>query len=258
MRTGDPALSKPFDAYAAYYDLLYAQKDYAGEAAYVDRIIRRYKPDAHSMLELGSGTGGHAIHFAQMGYAVHGIDLSQSMLSQAIARQVPDGVKAPTFQTADLRTFRTDQRFDAVVSLFHVMSYQISDDDLRAAMATAATHLVPGGVFVFDCWYGPGVLADPPSYRTRRLSGHDLSVIRTAHADHYPDKHRVNVRYEIEVRSDHGHERIDELHAMRYLFTEEIVAFLEMAELQLVESSAWMRDDFGDGCPWYACIAAVR
>jgi hypothetical protein len=36
------------------------------------------------------------------------------------------------------------------VALFHVTSCQTSDDDLRAAMATARAHLRPGGVFLFD------------------------------------------------------------------------------------------------------------
>lgn len=251
-------MSKPFDAYAAYYDLLYAQKDYADEAGYVDRIIRRYRPDACSLLELGSGTGGHAIHFAQMGYAVQGIDLSASMIALAKAKPVPAGAAAPTFVVADLRSFRTDQRFDAVVSLFHVMSYQVGDDDLRAAIATAANHLAPGGVFVFDCWYGPGVLADPPSQRVRELSGNGVSVVRTAHADHNPDKHRVDVRFEIDVRSDKTHTRIDELHPMRYFFANEIRNFLEEADLHCVRATAWKHEDFGDGLPWYACFTAMR
>ena len=31
-----------FDAYARYYDLLYKDKDYAGEAAYVHGLIQKY------------------------------------------------------------------------------------------------------------------------------------------------------------------------------------------------------------------------
>ena len=49
-----------FDAYAAYYDLLYKDKDYAGETEYVHRLIQRFNPGAKSILELGSGTGKHA------------------------------------------------------------------------------------------------------------------------------------------------------------------------------------------------------
>jgi len=43
------------EKYASYYDLFYAEKDYAAEAAFVRDVIYRYKPAAHSMLELGCG-----------------------------------------------------------------------------------------------------------------------------------------------------------------------------------------------------------
>ena len=48
-----------FQKYAAFYDLLYRDKDYAAEAEYVARTIRSIVPDARTILELGSGTGRH-------------------------------------------------------------------------------------------------------------------------------------------------------------------------------------------------------
>ena len=41
----------PFGAYARYYDLLYRDKNYAGEAEYVARTIRSAVPDACNILE---------------------------------------------------------------------------------------------------------------------------------------------------------------------------------------------------------------
>ena len=258
MPAGCPGLNKPFDAYAAYYDLLYRQKDYAAEAAYVDRSIRRYQPYAGSLLELGSGTGGHAVHFSRMGYDVHGIDLSPAMVSLAKDRAGRDDAQAPTFEVADLRTFRAPRLFDAVVSLFHVMSYQVDDDDFRAALATASAHLVPGGVFVFDCWYGPAVLADPPRVRTRTLSGGAFSVFRKAYPDHDPVHRRVDVRFEIDVRNGDSRERIDELHPMRYFFRDEVEAFLEDAGLHTLEARAWLEESDPDTSSWYASFVAQK
>jgi predicted TPR repeat methyltransferase len=54
----DPAMTI-FKAYARYYDVLYATKDYAEEAAYVLRIIQRHRPEARTVLDLGCGTGAH-------------------------------------------------------------------------------------------------------------------------------------------------------------------------------------------------------
>jgi len=251
-------MSRPFDSYAAYYDLLYADKDYAGEAAYVDSIIRRHRPNPGSLLELGSGTGAHAVHFGKLGYDVHGIDSSPSMVQRAKARDVSHCPSTPVFEVADLRTFRAGRSFDAVVSLFHVMSYQVGDDDLAAAMKTASGHLSQGGVFVFDCWYGPGVLADPPTSRVRHLSGDGVSIVRTAHPTHDAKTHRVDVRFDIIVERHGDRERIAELHPMRYLFMEEVDSFLEQAGMRRVATTAWGHDDLQNGRPWYACFAAVR
>lgn len=251
-------MSKVFDAYAAYYDLLYRDKDYAGEAAYVDRIIQRHHPGASSMLELGCGTGGHALHLANHGYEVHGIDLSPSMIALAQERPADYCSSSPTFEVADLRKFRAARKFDAVVSLFHVMSYQILDSDLHAAMETAAVHMNAGGVFVFDCWFGPGVLADPPAQRFRKFSGGDISINRKTTVHHDLPSHRVDVTFEIEIQRDNSRSTIIELHSMRYLFTGEIENLLAAHGLRCVHATAWMRDDMGNGSPWYACFAATR
>lgn len=54
------------------------------------------------------------------------------------------------------------KKYDAVMSLFHVVSYLNSDRDLALAFETAAEHLHPGGLFLFDFWYGPAVLSQKP------------------------------------------------------------------------------------------------
>jgi methylase of polypeptide subunit release factors len=63
-----------FGAYARYYDLLYRDKDYAAEAQYVHRLIQSHALGARSILELGCGTGAHAVLLAGEGYRIHGVD----------------------------------------------------------------------------------------------------------------------------------------------------------------------------------------
>src|SRR5690242_9252762 len=79
---------EPFEKYAAVYDLLYSQKNYAAEAVYIDRLLKKLlSPECGlQLLELGSGTGGHARCLAEMGYQVTGIERSESMRAQAIGK----------------------------------------------------------------------------------------------------------------------------------------------------------------------------
>ena len=72
-----------FGAYSRYYNLFYRNKDYAGEAAYVNGLIKKHHPGAKSLLDLGCGTGRHAFLLAEMGFKVTGVDRSEEMLAVA-------------------------------------------------------------------------------------------------------------------------------------------------------------------------------
>src|SRR5260370_24442732 len=139
---------KVFDAYARYYDLLYRQKDYGAEAAYVDSLLRRHEVPGQRLLELGCGTGRHALELASRGYSIHGIDRSDVMLADAEVRARASGALASrlSFSRGDVCSVRVDARFDAAISLFHVMSYQTSDEALAAMCETARQHLVARGL----------------------------------------------------------------------------------------------------------------
>src|ERR1700730_7977403 len=74
--------------YSQYYDLFYADKDYAAEAAFVRDIIQRHKPSARSILDLGCGSARHAVEFVRAGLKVTGIERSSDMIARAKDRVV--------------------------------------------------------------------------------------------------------------------------------------------------------------------------
>ena len=227
-----------FDSYARYYDLLYADKDYAAEVAYVDGLIREVVPSAKSLLDLGCGTGRHASLFASRGYDVVGIDRSETMLADA-AKRANERIR---FLHGDIGTTNAGQGFDAVVSLFHVFSYQTRQSDLKAAFANARAHLGEGGAFVFDFWYGPAVLTDRPQTRTRRLADDVIEVERRAEPVMHPNENVVEVNYHVRIR-EKASGREDELresHRMRYLFLPEVEALLDDAGFEFVRAEEWM------------------
>ena len=237
-----------FAGYSRYYDLLYRDKDYAGESRYVANLIEKAAPSSRSVMEIGCGTGAHAAELARQGYDVTGVDMSEGMLTAAEMRKkgMPPGLASRlSFALGDARTVRLDRRFNAVISLFHVMSYQTSNGDLAAAFATARAHLLPGGVFVFDCWYGPAVLRQWPSVTKKRLSDESTEVHRVATPEIHVNRNVVDVNYDVEVTDINTRvtETLQETHSMRYLFTPEIALALETAGMKLMDSKAWMTDD---------------
>jgi SAM-dependent methyltransferase len=236
-----------FGNYARYYDLLYRDKDYAGEAQFIDRLIRSHAPTAQTILELGCGTGTHAILLAKAGYDLHGVDLSPEMLETAARRRAelpPELASKLQFSPGDARTVRVEGTFDVVISLFHVVSYQTTNADLHAAFATAKQHLKPGGIFIFDIWYGPTVLTDRPTLRVKRLEDDRIQVTRIAEPKIYPNENWVDVNYQVFIRdkASNAVEEVRETHRMRYLFTSEIELFLQAQGMELLTCREWMSD----------------
>lgn len=249
---------KPFaDLYALYYDLLYRDKDYQAEADYVATLIRQYHPQANSLLDLGCGTGKHAQCFAAQGLRVHGVDRSSGMLALAHARTRPGQL---TFSQGDIRALALDERFDVVTALFHVMSYQTSVADLNAVFSGVAQHLAPGGLFIFDFWYGPAVLTDRPVVRVKRLENELVQVTRVAEPECIARDNLVKVQYDIFIqdKQQQQHQHCQEQHLMRYFFDPELDLLAQQHGFTTVASLAWQSDRAPDFNSWYAVRVLQR
>jgi SAM-dependent methyltransferase len=252
-----------FGAYGRYYDLLYQGKDYPAEAQYVQQLIQRHTSAARGILDLGCGTGAHAEQLAALGYRVLGIDASESMLEQAnrrLKQSVVDVTSRLSFSAGDIRSFQAGRRFDVVTALFHVVSYQVENEDLRRTFATAADHLSAGGIFLFDCWYGPAVLSDPPTVRIKRFENSDTRVVRIAEPTMQFNENLVEVDYEVRVtdRASGRTEEIREQHRMRYLFGPELRSGLEAAGLELVYLGEWMSDSEASERTWNVVVVGKK
>jgi SAM-dependent methyltransferase len=242
-----------FGVYAEYYDLTYSDKDYASEAEFVHRLIQEYKPGANSILNLGCGTGRHDSALARLGYSVQGIDLSPKMIAVAQARkdQLPYSTQQRLhFLEADIRQARLNFRYDAVISLFHVFSYQTSDEDVRLTLNTALAHLVPGGICLFDFWYGPAVLKNPPEVRTKSFEDGRLRFERRTLPKLCPDENLVEVQFLFSTATDADVQQFSEMHRMRYFFGPEIQRLLEGVGLTLYRSREWLTDNLPSTNTW--------
>jgi 2-polyprenyl-3-methyl-5-hydroxy-6-metoxy-1,4-benzoquinol methylase len=247
-----------FQDYARYYDLLYRDKDYPGEARYVHGLVQAQRPGAQTLLDLGCGTGGHAFPLAELGYAVTGVDLSEVSLGLAQAKLAARNDARVEFLHGDIRTLRLGRQYDVVAALFHVLSYQTSAEDLRQTLATAREHLAPGGVFLFDFWHGPGVLSDPPKVAVKRLRGEGLAVTRIAEPTVHPARNVVDIHFTL-FAHDTVRDQISqttELHSMRYFFDMELRERLAEAGLTPLLHHRWLTNEApGTDC-WNAVMAA--
>jgi ubiquinone/menaquinone biosynthesis C-methylase UbiE len=75
-------------------------------------------------LDLGCGTGDHALPLAKRGYQVVGVDRSAGMLKSARKKAASGQVDGkPNFYHGDIRSFHVEQSFDASLMMFAVLGY---------------------------------------------------------------------------------------------------------------------------------------
>lgn len=247
-----------FDKYAQYYDVLYQDKDYEGEAKYIAGLLKKYAPDAKNLADLGCGTGKHAELLTGYGYTEHGVDMSEDMLRSAAKRA--EGNNKLSFACASLQDFTLEEPADAVTALFHVMSYQSTDDMVCDALRNIHSNVREGGTFIFDLWYGPAVLLQRPEFRVKRMENQTVKVTRIAEPLIRENENIVEVYYDVfvENKADRTIHEIREKHVMRYFFEDEISRFLKNAGFKLVDSFEFMTGNPLSKDTWGGCFVAQK
>lgn len=234
-----------FNLYSEYYNLLYRDKDYKAEAEFIAEIVKKYMPDARTVLNLGCGTGKHDFVLASLGFDVVGIDFSEQMLLEAEKERERLHLTNVRFLKNDIRDFALDEKFDVIISLFHVMSYQNNNCDIDNVMKTAAGHLKENGLFIFDFWYGPAVLTQRPSTRIKRMENEICKITRISEPEHICSENLVKVNFDLFITDKKNKQtgQIKEVHSMRYFFEPELDLFLEKNNLDKLQASEWMTEN---------------
>lgn len=246
--------SESFNAYSRYYDLLYRDKDYAAEVNYIHGLLGRYGVAGQEILEFGSGTGKHGRLLAERGYQIKGIERSAEMVAQAVAT---DNFSC---QQGDIREVSLGFSFDAVLSLFHVISYQVGNADVRNVFARAAEHLRTGGLFVFDVWYSPAVYAQQPEVRVKRLAEGDLRITRLAEPVIYPNENRVDVNYTILAQdtASGACQTFTEKHPMRHFSLPELDLLASVTGFERLCAEAFLSGVAPSEETWGICVVLRR
>ena len=159
---------------AQYYDQIYSFKDYASETEKLIGWIKEHRQsNGIRLLDVACGTGQHLEHLGKS-FDVEGLDLSPELLE--LAQQRNPGM---TYHCADMRTFDLASSYDVITCLFSSIGYMTTIEDLRAAVANMARHLVPGGVLTIEPWLTPdvwkpgtvhGLFIDDPNLKIARVN----------------------------------------------------------------------------------------
>lgn len=248
-----------FRDYAKYYDLIYKNKNYEGEVSYILQLIGQYRPDTSTILDIGCGTGRHAMEFAKHGYEVTGIDSSAQMIE--IAKQKLNCnvslSNPPEFYQSDARNLNLSRQYDVVVSLFHVISYQVTDTDLEQVFTAIKSHMKKNALFIFDIWYGPAVLHQKPEERQNHYVVDKYKVTRSSTPEIDLRNNIVDVNYHVIISGpDDYKDEIKEVHRMRYFTCPQIEYWLQQCGFIMLTSHEWLTVLEPNENSWSVCIIA--
>ena len=111
----------------------------------LEHLVLRHLPSQVAVLDLCCGTGQLAARLTDDGYAVTGVDGSESMIEIAQAN-----ARGAQFHVQDARHALPARRFAAVFSTFDSLNHLMTLDDLTRVFGNVREVLAGGGYFAFD------------------------------------------------------------------------------------------------------------
>ena len=133
-----------YDGLAEWYE-----REFTNDGPARQTVLRLLGDGPGQLLDIGCGTGAHTAAFAERGWAVVGVDISEDLLERARGR----GVEALNADAATLPF--ADEQFDAVVSMWT----HTDVEDFGALVREGRRVVRPNGIFVYlgahPCFVGP-------------------------------------------------------------------------------------------------------
>ena len=247
-------MASNFSLYSKYYDLLYADKDYPAEAGYVTGLLKQHASSAKTILEFGSGTGRHGRELMNNGnYEVYGLERSETMVAEAKRNGFP-------CEVADITSFELNRKFDAVVSLFHVISYITGNEDLIRCFENAHRHLNGGGVFIFDAWYSPAVFYQKAVPRVKKMEDKEVLVTRIAEPVEHVNENVIDVRYTVYGKDKNTGEvsELFESHPMRHFSLPEVGLLARHCGFRVLKAEEFLTGKNPGTDTWGVCFILMK
>ncbi|OEU84751.1 MAG: hypothetical protein BA865_09375 [Desulfobacterales bacterium S5133MH4] len=220
--------------YALYYDAFYHDKDYVAECDFLEKVFQKYSSQKiNTILDIGCGTGGHALELAKRGYAVVGVDASETMARTARKKAEELSKIDVRFHVSKMEDMNLGQRFDAIICMFNAINYLTSDEGLDKAFHNFRKHLSDKGLLVFDFRNGITSLRSYSPVRTKWVTHDDKRLLRVSETKLDAMEHLYDTTYTcLAFEDDRIIQEFQDRHVVRYLFPREVKSFLKRNSLQ--------------------------
>lgn len=188
------------------YERLYAHRDEKEAAKLVAGLLLSYPPEAFpAVLDMGCGSGRHALLMAKKGYRVTGVDLSPLSIANAREKIKNTGIDNITFEIGDMRSYQGGP-FDLVCSFFTSFGYFESDHENIRVMKNLISNMKTGGRLIMDFLNASYVRNTLRPSEKKSLSGSNCRIIRKIENDMVVKS--ITFRHHSDGREEHFQERV--------------------------------------------------
>jgi len=215
-----------FENYAHSYDREVFTQGTVQEVDFIEQEIGFDKTTR--ILDIGCGTGRHAIELAKRGYSVTGVDLSVSQLQRAREHAGAAGVQVQ-FEQHDACSLPYDNEFDVTLNLCEAGFALMETDDMNyAILQGAARALKPGGKLLLTTLNA----LFPLAHSIEEFE--NANAVGTKNSNHTFDFLTLRNRSVVEAADDAGHIRTLQCNE-RYYMPSEISWMLTTLKFSTVE-----------------------
>ena len=199
----DPEWFRPWFNTEAYH-ILYGHRSEEEAQQLVNRLCEsKWLGEEGALLDAGCGSGRHSRSFAELGWDVTGIDLSENSIQTARSFGTNQAQDLAQFEVEDLRNIHRRKEwegaFDVVANFFTSVGYFETEEEHQAVFRGFARALKPGGRLFIDFLNAPQVISNLSAHETIEKEGIVFTIHRRIH------RGWIEKSIQFEMHGEHHH-----------------------------------------------------
>lgn len=206
---------------------------HTSQVEFLSGAIKKFNPKANKILDVGCGTGLHAIALQKLHYQVKGLDKNSKMIEYAKSKG-----SSVNFEIGDMQYIDSKEKFDVVLCLCSTFTYNISNEDICKTLSNFSNVLNDNGIVIIEVF-------NPISfYQSNKLTSNFffedvnnyLSIGFISDVKHFVDEKNQLINEERIIFDIKKNEVINkEYSKFRMFYPKEFEYFLNQNNLEILE-----------------------